>query len=180
MPSGVYKRKVGILAPRWGSRHSEESKRKMREAALRNGNKPPSRKGVSFKMSEEQKEKIRATLTGVRHTSERKLKQRLAKLGKKRKLEHEYATSLHEQIRKSDTYKLWRKSVFERDDYTCVECGAKNGFGKTITLNADHIKPFSLFPELRFDLSNGRTLCVPCHRETPTYGFKLKKLAYVS
>jgi len=34
----------------------------------------------------------------------------------------------------------WRKSVFERDDYTCCECGKQGG-----TLNAHHIKPVFLF-----------------------------------
>ena len=38
-------------------------------------------------------------------------------------------------------------------------------------LQADHIKPYSAHPELRHDLANGRTLCVPCHRKTPTYGY---------
>lgn len=72
-------------------------------------------------------------------------------------------------IRNSFEYKLWREAVFERDDYTCVFC-KKRGY----KLNADHIKPFSLFPELRFAIDNGRTLCVPCHKTTDTYGYKAK------
>ena len=58
-------------------------------------------------------------------------------------------------------YKDWRKSVFERDDYICQFCGKRGG-----NLEADHIKPWSLFPTLRYDLSNGRTLCRPCHITT--------------
>lgn len=79
-------------------------------------------------------------------------------------------TPLNEQIRHSTEYRQWRIAVFERDDYTCQDCGARNGNGHRATLNADHIKPFSLFPELRLSLENGRTLCVPCHKKTPTYG----------
>ncbi len=48
----------------------------------------------------------------------------------------------------------WRKAVFKRDDYTCQECGIRGTY-----LEADHIKPFAFFPELRTELSNGRTLC---------------------
>lgn len=79
-------------------------------------------------------------------------------------------TSKNERIRKSPAYKNWRKSVFERDNYTCVSCEERGG-----KLNADHIKPFAFYPELRLELSNGRTLCVPCHRETPTWGARLFK-----
>src|SRR5271165_5554130 len=38
----------------------------------------------------------------------------------------------------------WRKQVFERDDYTYQLCEIKGG-----QLQADHIKPYCLFPELR-------------------------------
>lgn len=54
----------------------------------------------------------------------------------------------------------WRKNIFERDDYTCQKCRIK---GKQ--LNAHHIKPWALFPDLRFEISNGITLCVTCHKE---------------
>lgn len=40
-------------------------------------------------------------------------------------------------------------------------------------LEADHIKPYSLFPELRYEVDNGRTLCVDCHKKTPTWGKKI-------
>lgn len=63
----------------------------------------------------------------------------------------------------------WRRQVFERDDFTCQICGQRGG-----RLQADHIKPYSAFPDLRFDLSNGRTLCVDCHRKTDTYGPRAK------
>ena len=66
-------------------------------------------------------------------------------------------------------YKKWRTAVFERDSYTCVHCGVG---GK---LDADHIKPWSLFPKLRYKVSNGRSLCRKCHIKTPTYGYHGKK-----
>lgn len=41
---------------------------------------------------------------------------------------------------------------------------------KSLPLHADNIKPFALYPELRFEVTNGRTLCIPCHKKTGTYG----------
>jgi glutamate synthase domain-containing protein 2 len=79
-------------------------------------------------------------------------------------------TSLNESIRKSSEYKEWRKSVFERDKYTCQHCNKKG-----CKIHADHIKPFSIFKDLRFDINNGRTLCVECHYKTETYGGKMLK-----
>lgn len=82
-------------------------------------------------------------------------------------------TPLHEKQRKSIEYKAWRKAIFERDNYTCVWCGVKNGEGKAIYLEADHIRPFALYSDLRFSIDNGRTLCKECHKKTSTYNLQL-------
>lgn len=73
----------------------------------------------------------------------------------------------------STEYKLWRTAVFERDNYTCKDCGKDKVF-----ITAHHIKSFAHFPELRFDLNNGLTLCEPCHSKTDNYKGrnKVKKL----
>lgn len=68
-------------------------------------------------------------------------------------------TSINRVIRQSQDYKEWRTKVFKRDNYTCQDCGIVGGW-----LEVDHKKMFSRFPELRFEVSNGRTLCKPCHR----------------
>ena len=73
-------------------------------------------------------------------------------------------TKINKLLRHRLEYKLWRESVFKRDNWTCVWCEIRGG-----KLEADHIKPFALFPELRFAIDNGRTLCVECHKKTDTY-----------
>jgi len=55
-------------------------------------------------------------------------------------------------------FKEWRKKVFERDNYTCQECGATKSY-----LHPHHIKEFAIYKELRYDANNGITLCKNCH-----------------
>lgn len=67
-------------------------------------------------------------------------------------------TPVNSAIRNGTAIREWRKNVFCRDSYTCKHCGKVGG-----VLHAHHIKEFSKHPELRFELSNGLTLCKPCH-----------------
>lgn len=78
-----------------------------------------------------------------------------------------------QKLRAGTEYKSWRQSVYERDNYTCQECGTRSGNGKRVELNADHIKPWATHPDLRFETSNGRTLCLECHKKTDTFGTKM-------
>lgn len=52
----------------------------------------------------------------------------------------------------------WARAVISRDKATCQHCGARG-----IQLHAHHIKSFADYPELRWELSNGLTLCHRCH-----------------
>lgn len=107
---------------------------------------------------------------GRKHTLETRRKISEAHKGERSYMWKGGITSINEQIRRSLEYKLWRESVFERDNYTCVWCGARGGQGKRVDLHADHVKSFAYYPELRFAIDNGRTLCVPCHKTTDNYG----------
>ena len=83
-------------------------------------------------------------------------------------------------------YRKWRTEIFTRDQFQCVMCKVIKG-----PFNADHIVPFSeivtkhniqtiedaLACSEMWDLSNGRTLCLECHRKTPTYGNGKRKAA---
>lgn len=87
-------------------------------------------------------------------------------------------TSLRMRIMNTAHYKNWRLKVFIRDEYTCQNC-----FGWGGTLHADHIKPFSaiikenhinsvemaLVCNELWNIDNGQTLCVECHKQTDTF-----------
>lgn len=62
-----------------------------------------------------------------------------------------------ERERHSQKYKEWQSEVYKKDWYTCQCCGN----GKN--LRAHHILNFSSNPDLRYDISNGITLCNECH-----------------
>ncbi|MDO8658165.1 MAG: HNH endonuclease [Candidatus Levybacteria bacterium] len=71
--------------------------------------------------------------------------------------------------RNNPQLKEWTRKVFQRDNYTCSNCGARNGQGIRVVLAAHHIKRWSKYKELRYELSNGLTLCEPCHAKTDNY-----------
>jgi|ERR1700734_441147 len=91
-------------------------------------------------------------------------------------------TTIAAQIRASEKYKEWRTHVFTRDNFTCQICGIRGQ-----NLNADHIEAFSILLRKHgitnvqtalictdlWDIANGRTLCLECHKKTPTFGCKL-------
>jgi len=95
-------------------------------------------------------------------------------------------THIKYTIHTSVLYQGWRKSVFIRDRYTCQECNDDTGGN----LEAHHIKSFALIlkenniktlneaiicQEL-WDINNGKTLCVNCHKKTDNYGRKKQPL----
>jgi hypothetical protein len=84
-------------------------------------------------------------------------------------------TKMDKKLRNSLDYKIWREAVFARDNWTCTNCGDKSKADNYVYLEADHIKLWSLYPELRFAIDNGRTLCKDCHTQTDTYGHKARK-----
>jgi hypothetical protein len=161
--SEEHRKKIGIKSK--GRIFSEDSKLKM------------SKSGVGRVVSEETRKKISEGNKGKKKSSEhiknlsnshKGLKQTQEQIAKRViKISGELSgqwkggiTPINHKIRTSLEYKLCRTAVYERDNYTCVWCGQRGG-----KLNADHIKPFCLYPELRFAIDNGRTLCVDCHKK---------------
>lgn len=69
-------------------------------------------------------------------------------------------TPLSEKERHSVEYYGWRYLVFSRDKHTCAVPSCRNH-----ELEAHHIKSFSQFPELRYEIENGITLCKDHHQE---------------
>ncbi len=123
-------------------------------------------KGV-FHHSSKTKERISISHTGKPKSLQHRIAMSLARRGERSHRWKGGISPIHHRIRESVEYKLWRESVFKRDNWTCKFCGTRGG-----KLEPDHIKPFALFPELRFAIDNGRTLCVACHRKTDTFGYK--------
>jgi hypothetical protein len=83
-------------------------------------------------------------------------------------------TPMFNQIRLLAHYKDWRKSVFERDNYTCQCCGDQGYIQahhiksvKDILMenNITNTKEAKECSEL-WEVENGITFCIKCHEET--------------
>ena len=127
-----------------GGKHTEQAKQKM------------SRAHIGIKPSLEQRRKQSLALKG-------KMPKNLKMLDNSGSNSHWWkggVTPANELARKGKEFKLWRKSVFERDDYVCQKCSQKGG-----NLHPHHIKNFSDYFELRFAIDNGITFCEKCHKK---------------
>jgi len=162
-----------------GIPRTEEAKRKISEG--HKGIRPTN--ATRLKMSLAKKGKV-SPLRGTKQTESAKLKNSIAHRGEKSSGWRGGLTSLIRSIRRGIKYRSWRTLVFTRDNYTCVWCGANKKY-----LNADHIEQFAILLrkfeiksleqaencEDLWNINNGRTLCIDCHKETDTYLNKGKK-----
>lgn len=138
------KRRLTFVPPMKGKKMSEESRRKMSEAAK----KRPSNR------------------LGKKHTAESRAKIAEATRQRTARGERHYAYShgKHQRDkcdRRTVEYKRWRDAVYARDKYACQHCGDDRGGN----LQAHHVESFADHPELRFAVENGVTLCRDCHEK---------------
>ena len=87
---------------------------------------------------------------------------------------HNYNPNLTDEERLKNRYRMsdgdfrvWANLIKDRDNYTCQICNQHRG-----NLNSHHLNGWNAFPEQRFDLDNGVTLCTDCHKEFHSqYGY---------
>jgi len=100
-------------------------------------------------------------------------------------------TKIYNTIRNCAKYNEWRKKIYKRDNYACVNCGKRNGNGETVILNADHypvkmsqiVKANSIDSyskaiecEQLWDINNGRTLCIECHAAIDNFPINFRNI----
>lgn len=143
-------RPIEVIEKVWlgnlGKKRSQETKDKLSIAK------------TGIKQSKDSIQKRIKSRAGYRHSQETIEKIKIS--NKKRFENHEYKTDESTIARKKSQYKDWRKSVYARDDYTCQKCLCR---GKD--LHPHHIMNFKAHPELRYEVSNGITLCVEHHKK---------------
>lgn len=136
------KRRETFIPPMKGKKMSAESRAKMSAAAKA---RPSNRLGK--KHSEETKRKI-SEITRQRALRGPDAPGYIDGKGVERRSE-----------RASERAKRWRYDVMSRDGWMCVHCGDGSGGN----LQAHHRKEWAEYPELRYDVNNGITLCRACH-----------------
>lgn len=127
-------------------------------------------------------------MTGKKHKKESIKKMVKNRIGKCRGKDNPSwkggTTPLLNKIKRLTEYKQWQKSVYERDNFTCRKCRQRGG-NKT----SHHLKAFSYLVALYeiknvkearecvglWEVENGVTLCIPCHRETPNFSWKARE-----
>jgi len=90
-----------------------------------------------------------------------------------------YLANLQSNIRGSIKYENWRKSIFERDNYTCQICNERGNkiqvdhfpFPLSVLIKLEKIKTLkdAYKNNVIWNLEISRTLCVNCHKKTESY-----------
>ena len=156
------------LKPSLGCYPSEETKRKMSTAHLGHhlsdeGKAKVSAAKLGHHMSDETKAKDAAVHLGLKASPETRAKLCAIHKDQRGPLNPYWKGGIspeNDRIRNSPEYAVWRTAVFERDHFTCQDCGDNTGGN----LEAHHMKPFATYRELRFVVDNGKTLCLKCHK----------------
>lgn len=71
---------------------------------------------------------------------------------------HNYNPNADRRKNRGFEFYKWADAVKSRDGMRCVKCGTSDN-----EMQAHHVKPWNLFPDLRYEVSNGITVCAPCH-----------------
>ncbi len=113
------------------------------------------------KLSKETRKKLSLARTGQKATLKTREILRIAQ--KKRWAKHFEEHGRKEtkpNLRGLAKYSHWRLQVHERDGFTCQQCGSIGG-----KIEAHHVLAYAKYPELRYDVDNGVTLCRKCHQK---------------
>jgi len=128
----------------------------------------PTKYWLGKRFSEEHKQKMR----GEKHSEKTKKTMSRNNWMKKHtgSLNPNWKGGCRKNERNDPAYHQWIKLVKKRDNNTC-RINDENCKGYNIV---HHIYSWSKYPKLRYKLSNGRALCIPCHKLTGNYGNKKK------
>ena len=87
----------------------------------------------------------------------------------------EYSDHTTQTWRFSKECRLWREQVRTKANHTCECCGYKE---QDEVLQCHHIIEAQDRVDLRYDVSNGKYLCLPCHAKIHNYKYPMiNKLA---
>lgn len=183
MPKGIFvrtqKHRLANSRGQLGKKMSFEARKKMSDS--KKGKKP-------YQMTAEIRLKIKNSLKGkipwnkglkgwnLGHPVSQETRDKIGRANTKLNPK----STLNKLIRKSNKFKVWRKGVFERDDYTCQNCGRRSKRGDRIDYLHPHhiyylakiIRDYNLQTridaencDIVWDISNGETLCSTCHQK---------------
>ena len=144
------------------SKRLREKMAKIKETQFKNGTRPWNE---GKKMTDEYKRNVSKTLKG--------------RVGEKSRNWKGGLTPIFRVVRNSFIYRQWRSDILFRDDFICQICNIRGGilqvdhfpisFAKIIYENNIKTMQEALDCEELWNINNGRTLCLACHKKTENY-----------